>query len=71
VRENATLEVEAYAREPMARVIALQRVVDVRGALVDRGVPAERINVRVLARDRQGRLEPNLVVIWYRRPPKS
>ena len=46
-RAPATIEVQAYAAEPRARVLALQRVVDVRLVLVEAGVPAERIDVRV------------------------
>jgi hypothetical protein len=46
-RAAATIEVEAYAADPGSRLLALQRVVDVRLALVEAGVPAEKIDVRV------------------------
>jgi len=60
--EPATVEVEAHAPTPEARILALQRAVDVRGALVDDGVPAERINVLVV---RTG--APDTVIIYFRR----
>jgi len=60
--EPATVEVEAHAPTPEARILALQRAVDVRGALVDDGVPAARINVLVV---RTG--APDTVIIYFRR----
>jgi hypothetical protein len=58
-----TVEIEAYALTPAARVIAIQRAADLRLALVNAGVPAERINVRVM---RTGG-SPDVVTIWLRR----
>ncbi|MBV8798605.1 MAG: hypothetical protein JO208_02175, partial [Alphaproteobacteria bacterium] len=49
-RAPATIELEGYAPTPESRIIAVQRVVDVRLALVEAGVAAEHINVQVLPR---------------------
>ena len=61
--EPATVEVEAHAPFPEARILAVQRAVDVRAALVDDGVPAERINVLVVPGG-----APDTVIIYFRRP---
>jgi hypothetical protein len=58
-----TVEIEAYAPNPVARILAVQRAADLRLALVNAGVPAERINVRVM---RTGG-SPDVVTIWLRR----
>jgi hypothetical protein len=58
-----TVEIEAYAPTPASRVLAVQRAADLRLALVNAGVPAERINVRVA---RTGG-SPDTVTIWLRR----
>lgn len=64
-RAPATIAVEAYAAEPKARVLALQRVVDVRLALVEAGVPAEKIDVHVTRVPGV----PDMVVIYLHRGP--
>ena len=47
---DGTVELEAYAPTPESRAIAVQRAADVRLSLVEAGVPAERIDVRVVPR---------------------
>jgi hypothetical protein len=60
------VEVEAYAPDPSARIVALQRAVDVRLALVESGLPAERIDVRVVPRvSSEG--TSDMVTIYLRR----
>lgn len=56
------IDLQAYASEPKARVLALQRVIDVRLALVEAGIPAERIDVHVHPTG-----EPDKVVIFIHR----
>lgn len=51
---HGRVEVEAYAPTHEARVLAVQRAVDVRLALVENGVPAEVIDVRVVPREANG-----------------
>jgi hypothetical protein len=62
-RAPGTVEIEAYAPTPRARIVAVQRAADLRLALVEYGVPAESINVRV--RPRGGNADT--VTIWLRR----
>jgi hypothetical protein len=61
-RAPGTVEIEAYAPNPRARIMAVQRAADLRLAFVEYGVPAERINVRVRPRG-----NADMVTIWLRR----
>lgn len=57
------IEIEAYAPDPHSRILAVQRLADLRLALVDAGLPAERITVRVQPSGGGA----DTITIWLRR----